>query len=310
MRVVIAVGGNALLPRGGKLDAEVQMQRVSRLAPALGVLARHHQVAIVHGNGPQVGLLAVESQSDHTLSAPYPLDGLVAETQGLIGYWLQQAVSNESGRPAVTLVTRTVVDADDPAFTHPTKFIGPTYDRAVAEELAARHDWTVRADGPVWRRVVASPEPREILELDAAGRLLASGTTVILGGGGGIPVAYREDRFSGVPAVVDKDLVAALAAEQLDADLFVILTDVPGILDGFGTADEHLLRDITIEDLAGLDLPSGSMGPKAEAVRRFVSATGRRAAIGSLDELAAVVDGRSGTQVVARRQAVPGVAAP
>jgi carbamate kinase len=297
MRIVIAVGGNALLPRGARLDAAVQLAQLSKVAPELGAIAHANQVVIVHGNGPQVGMLALESGADPALARPYPLDDLVAETQGMIGYWLQQEVSRHSHRPAVTLITRTLVDAADPAFAEPTKFIGPAYDRSVAESLAAVHGWTVRPDGAVWRRVVASPTPYEVLELNAADRLLECGCTVVMGGGGGVPVAYRDGRLSGIEAVVDKDLVAGEIAEQLYADLFVVLTDVPAVMTGFGTAEETPVGQISAEALDRLELPAGSMGPKAAAVAKFVRNTGHRAAIGSLDELAAVVDGRAGTQV-------------
>jgi carbamate kinase len=268
------------------------------VAPALGELARHHEVVIVHGNGPQVGLLALESQADRTLTSPYPLDALVAETQGMIGYWIQQAVANHTDKPVVTLVSRTLVDADDPAFAVPTKFIGPAYDRPVALELAARYGWVVKPDGDVWRRVVASPEPHEIVEIDAAERLLTGGTTVVLAGGGGVPVVYRGDRLVGVEAVVDKDLAAEIAAEALDADLFVVLTDVPAVMQGFGTESAAPIHEISAAALETLHLPAGSMGPKARAVVRFVRETGRRAAIGALEDLAAVVAGAAGTQVL------------
>lgn len=298
MRIVVAVGGNALLPRGGRPDASVQRAQLAKVAPALGRLARDHQLVVVHGNGPQVGMLALESGADPALTSPYPLDDLVAETQGMIGYWLQQAIANESGRPAVTLISRTLVDRDDPAFAQPTKFIGPVYDQQTARRLAAEHGWTVRRDGRRWRRVVASPTPYEIIELDHARRLLESGATVVLAGGGGIPVVYCGDRLVGVEAVVDKDVVAGDIAEQLYADLFVVLTDVPAVMTGFGTADQRPLGVVGPEELAELDLPAGSMGPKVRAVTKFVRNSGRRAAIGALDELDAVVAGTAGTQIV------------
>lgn len=297
MRVVVAVGGNALLPRGARLDADVQLAQLGKAAPALGALARSNDVVIVHGNGPQVGMLAVESGTDGELSAPYPLDDLVAETQGMIGYWIQQAVANHSGKPAVTLVTQTLVDHDDPAFRDPTKFIGPGYDRDQAQRLAAEHGWTVKPDGDRWRRVVASPVPYEVVETELASRLLDVGTTVILAGGGGVPVVYRGDQLVGVEAVVDKDLAAAVVAERLDADLLVILTDVAAVMTGYGTAAEAPLADVTPDQLAELELPAGSMGPKVHAVVSFVRHTGRRAAIGSLAELDGVVRGTHGTQV-------------
>lgn len=298
MRIVVAVGGNALLPRGAALDAEIQQSQLAKVAPGLGRLAREHELVVVHGNGPQVGMLALESSADPALSAPYPLDDLVAETQGMIGYWLQQAISNESRLPAVTLISRTLVDREDPAFAHPTKFIGPAYDQGTARRLAAEQGWTVRRDGRRWRRVVASPAPYEIVELDLVARLLSSGATVVVAGGGGVPVIRVGDRLVGVEAVVDKDLVAGDIAEQLYADLFVVLTDVPAVMTGFGTPEARPIGTVGPEELAELDLPDGSMGPKVRAVTKFVRNSGRRAAIGALDDLDAVVNGSAGTQVV------------
>lgn len=297
MRIVVAIGGNALLPRGGKLDAAVQLKQLAKAAPALGALARENELVIVHGNGPQVGMLAVESSADTGLSAPYPLDDLVAETQGMIGYWLQQAVANHSGRAAVTLISQTLVDHDDPAFENPTKFIGPVYDQQTAERLAAELHWSIGQDGAHWRRVVASPTPYEVVESVIAAKLLEIGTTVILAGGGGVPVIYQGDQLVGIEAVVDKDLAAAVVAEQICADLFVILTDVPAVMNGFGTAEATRIGTATPGDLESLVLPPGSMGPKVSAVVKFVRSSGRRAAIGSLDELEGVVAGTHGTQV-------------
>lgn len=308
MRIVVAVGGNALLPRGGRLDATVQLEQLGKAAPALGALAGEHQVVVVHGNGPQVGMLALESSVDGELSAPYPLDDLVAETQGMIGYWLQQAIGNHSGQPAVTLVSQTLVDAGDPAFSDPTKFIGPVYDQETAELLAARHGWAIRQDGAGWRRVVPSPAPVEVIETELAGHLLDLGATVVLAGGGGAPVVYRGDRLVGVEAVVDKDLVAALIAERLGADLFLVLTDVPAVMTGFGTPQQQPIGQTTPDALDDLDLPAGSMGPKVQAAVRFVRSCGRRAAIGSLDDLDDVVAGVTGTQVTPSPQGDPVIA--
>jgi carbamate kinase len=304
MRIVIAVGGNALVPRGARLDAAAQREQLAKVAPALGRLARDHHLVVVHGNGPQVGMLALESDADPALTTPYPLDDLVAETQGMIGYWLQQAIANESGRPAVTLISRTLVDPGDPAFANPTKFIGPQYDGPTADRLAAEHGWTMKQDGRRWRRVVASPTPYEVIEIDLAGRLLSGGATVVLAGGGGIPVAYRGDRLVGVEAVVDKDVVAGDIAEQLYADLFVVLTDVPAVMTGFGTAKARPIHLASPEELAALELPEGSMAPKVRAVTKFVRNSGRRAAIGALEELDAIVAGTAGTQITRVRDRV------
>ncbi|MET0997698.1 MAG: carbamate kinase [Marmoricola sp.] len=297
MRVVIALGGNALLHRGERPDAAPQLDQVARVAAPLARIAREHEVVLVHGNGPQVGLLALESAADRSLSRPYPLGDLVAETQGLIGYWLQQAIGRTMDGLVVTLVTQTVVDADDPAFASPTKFVGSVYDEPEANALASEHGWTFARDGDSWRRVVASPIPQRIVETETADLLLRRGTTVVLAGGGGVPVVTGEHGLEGVEAVVDKDLAAALVAREIGADLLVILTDVPAVMVDFGTPDQRPLGAVTVDDLAGQSFPSGSMGPKIDAVCQFVRATGSRAAIGALDDAAAVFAGTTGTQV-------------
>ena len=297
MRIVIALGGNALLHRGERPDAAPQLDHVARVAGPLAELAAVHEVVLVHGNGPQVGLLALESAADRSLTRPYPLGDLVAETQGLIGYWLQQAIGRTLTGRIVTLVTQTVVDADDPAFASPTKFVGSVYDEPEAKNLAAEHEWTFAEDGTSWRRVVASPVPRRIVETETADHLLRLGTTVVLAGGGGVPVVQGEHGLEGAEAVVDKDLVAALIAQELGADLLVVLTDVPAVMTAFGTPEQRPLGDVTPDELDGQQHTSGSMGPKIEAVCQFVRATGRRAAIGALDDAAAVFVGSAGTQV-------------
>jgi carbamate kinase len=298
MRIVIALGGNALLRRGEKPDAAIQLAHLVAAAPALAKIAAEHELVLVHGNGPQVGLLALESIADTSLSRAYPLSDLVAETQGLIGYWLQQALTNAGlGHPIVTLVTQTVVSADDPGFEHPSKFIGSGYTEDKAHQLAKRNNWTIRRDGNSWRRVVASPKPQRIVELDAAEILLHNHTTVILAGGGGTPVTEGPHGLTGVEAVVDKDYVAAMVATQLKADLLVMLTDVAAVYVAFGTADQRPLDGIGLTDLDKLSFPAGSMGPKVAAARLFVEATSGRAAIGSLDDATAVVAGSAGTQI-------------
>lgn len=297
MRIVIALGGNALLHRGERPDAAPQLDQVAKVAGPIADLARAHEVVLVHGNGPQVGLLALESAADQSLSRPYPLGDLVAETQGLIGYWLQQAISRTLASPVVTLVTQTVVDANDPAFAHPTKFVGSVYDDLEAKTLETEHDWTFARDGQAWRRVVASPRPRRVVETSTADLLLSSGVTVVLAGGGGVPVTEGPHGLEGIEAVVDKDLVAAHVAEELNADLFVVLTDVAAVMVGFGTPEQKPLGEVTPSELTGHQFPAGSMGPKIEAVCQFVEATGHRAAIGSLDDVASVVSGGAGTQI-------------
>lgn len=301
MRIVIALGGNALLRRGEKPDAAIQLAHLVSAAPALAEIAAEHEVVFVHGNGPQVGLLALESLADTSLSRSYPLSDLVAETQGLIGYWIQQALINAGlSRPIVTLVTQTLVDGKDPRFRSPDKFIGSGYGEDEAHRLAVRNGWAVRRDGNSWRRVVASPEPLRIVELDAAALLLENHVTVILAGGGGVPVTKGDDGLTGIDAVVDKDFAAALIATQLDADRLVMLTDVPAVYLHYGTPNEQPLREIRPADLDDHEFPTGSMGPKVAAARQFVENTRGSAAIGSLADATAVVAGATGTQLSPR----------
>ncbi|WP_022886163.1 carbamate kinase [Glaciibacter superstes] len=297
MRLVIALGGNALLHRHEPPEAATQVARLALAAPALARLAVQHQVVFVHGNGPQVGLLARESTDDATLTAPYPLAALDAETQGLIGSLLTQALHNAGlAGPIVTLVTHTVIDADDPAMGEPTKFIGAVYDHHRAHRLAADHGWDIARDGDGWRRVVFSPLPQRIVELHAGATLLDTGATVIMGGGGGIPLTDH-DGYTPVEAVIDKDHTAALLARALGAEQLVILTDVPGALTDYGTPDERVIGDTTPGLLRALPFPAGSMGPKVDAACTFVENTGKPAAIGALEHAEEVVDGIVGTQI-------------
>jgi carbamate kinase len=292
MRIVAALGGNALLRRGEPLDQATQRRNASAAASALAPLAAEHELVITHGNGPQIGLLALQSELDHD-HGPTPFDVLGAETEGAIGYVLQQELMNAlPGRPMATLLTQTVVAADDPRLLEPTKPIGPVYDAAVGRAIAAEHGWTMRPDGGGLRRVVGSPLPLDLVELPVIATLVEAGVLVICAGGGGVPVVREGERLLGVEAVVDKDLTAALLAERLDADVLLLLTDVEGVF-----VDGRTLADAAPAELAALDLPAGSMGPKAAAAGRFVARTGRRAVIGSLTDAAALVDGRAGTQV-------------
>ncbi|KAB1976916.1 carbamate kinase [Streptomyces triticiradicis] len=300
MRIVIALGGNALLHRGERPDADAQEANIDRVAPALAALALEHEVVVTHGNGPQIGLLAMESAADPALSAPYPLDLLGAQTEGMIGSLLVRALHDAlPGRRAAALVTHTLVRADDPAFARPAKFVGQVYSRKTAEELARRLGWHIAKDGTGWRRVVPSPPPERILETDTIHELLAGGTLVVCAGGGGIPVTADNDTgaLRGVEAVVDKDLTAALLAEDLKADFLLILTDVPCVYDGYGTPDPKPVLDATPADLRQGGFPDGSMGPKTEAAARFVERTGALAAIGALDAAYEIVHGKSGTLV-------------
>jgi carbamate kinase len=254
---------------------------------------------ITHGNGPQVGMLALESAHDPAISRPYPFDVLGAQTQGMIGYWLIQALQNAlPRRPVACLVSRTLVGRDDPAFGQPSKFVGPVYDEPRARALAAAHGWEIRRDGARWRRVVPSPEPAELLDLPAIRTLLGTRAIVICAGGGGIPVvADGAGGTHGVEAVVDKDQTASLLARQLDADALLLLTDVAAVMDGYGTPQARPIRRATPAELRARVFPAGSMGPKADAVCRFVEATGKPAAIGRLGDAQALLAQQAGTVI-------------
>jgi carbamate kinase len=299
MRVVAALGGNALLERGEKPDADIQESHVQRAVAALTPLARAHDLVLTHGNGPQVGMLALESERDPALSRPYSFDILGAQTQGMIGYWLARALRGAvPGKAAGCLICQTLVDPADPALANPAKFVGPVYGQAQARRLAAEHGWVVRRDGTAWRRVVPSPEPVEIVELPLIQILVDRGTLVVCAGGGGIPVtADASGELHGVEAVVDKDLTAALLARAVNADVLLLLTDVEAVIDGFGTPDARPIRHATASELRARAFPAGSMGPKVEAASRFVEATGRTAAIGRLDAAEALLAGETGTTV-------------
>lgn len=301
MRIVIALGGNALLQRGDRPDASIQLLHVRAAAQALAPLAREHDLLICHGNGPQVGMLALESATDPALTTPYPLDDLVAQTQGMIGYWLIQSLHNAGvDKPILSLITQTQVDPADPAFADPSKFIGREYSQEHAQELAKQHGWTVAADGDRWRRVVASPEPQRIIEQASVNGLLDTGAVVICGGGGGAAVTENsQGHLAGTEAVVDKDYVAALLAIAIAADRLLVLTDVPAVMTDFGTPEAAPLTQVSLQELAGMSFPAGSMAPKIEGCRRFVAATGGSASIGSLTDAAALLAGTAGTTITA-----------
>jgi carbamate kinase len=301
VRVVAALGGNALLERGEPPDSDVQQAHIARAVRALAPLAGDHDLVITHGNGPQVGLLAMESARDTALTRPYPFDVLGAQTQGMIGYWLVQALQNAlPGRLAGCLVCRTLVSADDPAFANPAKFVGPVYAEARARQLAAEYGWQVRRDGNAWRRVVPSPEPAELLDLPLISELVRTGAIVVCAGGGGVPVTRDAAGFlRGAEAVVDKDLTAALLARALHADALLLLTDVDCVQDQYGTQQARPIRLATPSVLRALQFPAGSMGPKVDAACRFVEATGAMAAIGRLDDAEALLHRKAGTIVAA-----------
>ncbi|WP_374574676.1 carbamate kinase [Phenylobacterium sp.] len=297
MRLVVALGGNALLKRGEPLAAEVQKRNMQAAAGPLARACAAFQTTIVHGNGPQVGLLALEAHA-YKAAPPAPLDVLGAESQGMIGYVIAQELRNaDPGREVVALLTQTVVDPDDPAFQRPSKPIGPVYPAAEAESLRAR-GWSLAPDGDGVRRTVPSPAPIDIVELAAIESLLAAGAVVVCAGGGGVPVRrLAGDRLEGLEAVIDKDLTAALLAARLGAERLVILTDVDGVYLDWGTDDARRLGEITAAELRGHAFAAGSMGPKAAAARLFVERTGKTASIGALTDAEAVIAGRAGTLV-------------
>jgi carbamate kinase len=299
VRIVAALGGNALLRRGEKPDAYVQAANVQRAVAALAPLADEHELVLTHGNGPQVGVLALQSAHDPNLTSPYPFDVLGAQTQGMIGYWLLQSLQNElPGRQVAAIINQTLVSAADPAFADPSKPIGEVYDEATAKRLAAERGWVVKPDGDQWRRVVGSPRPQRVVETRLIRLLLGSGAVVVCAGGGGVPVIRNErGQLEGVEAVVDKDLTASVLAEALDADVLLILTDVPHVVRGFGTPDAEPVLRATPASLQREDFASGSMGPKVDAACRFVELTGDMAAIGRLEEAQEVLAGRAGTVI-------------
>ncbi|MGZ8734672.1 MAG: carbamate kinase [Acidimicrobiia bacterium] len=305
MRIVIALGGNALLERGTRPDADVQVTNVRQAIASLAPLARDHELVLSHGNGPQVGLLALESALDPTLTRPYPFDALGAQTQGLIGYWLLQELENACpDRPVAALVTQTLVSAADRAFTDPTKFVGAVYPERAAHTLAEARGWSVARDGTGWRRVVPSPAPERVVEAPVIRLLVEAGVIVVCAGGGGVPVIRDErGRLRGIDAVVDKDLTAALLAEDLDADILLLLTDVAAVEANFGTPHARPIRRATPQELRQHAFPAGSMGPKVAAACRFAERTGRAAAIGALADAEAILAGRAGTMLAASRDA-------
>ena len=299
MRIVIALGGNALLQRGQPMTAENQRANIRVAAERIAAIAPGNQLVIAHGNGPQVGLLALQDAA-YTEVDPYPLDVLGAETEAMIGYVIEQELGNllPFEQPFATLLTQIGVDPYDPAFGNPTKPIGPIYDKATAEALAAEKGWSIAPDGEHFRRVVPSPKPKRIFEIRPIRMLVDAGVIVICAGGGGIPTMYGEDgKLRGVEAVIDKDLASSLLAEELDADMLVIATDVDGVYTGWGTPEQKKLGRVTVDEVIGMNLPAGSMGPKVSAACQFAAKTGREAVIGSLSDIDKIVAGDAGTRV-------------
>jgi len=306
VRVVAALGGNALLQRGQPLTAENQRANARTACAALAPVALEHELVIAHGNGPQVGLLALQG-SAYTAVETYPLDILDAQTEGMIGYIIEQELGNllPQARPLATLVTMIEVDGADPAFGNPTKPIGPVYGKDEADRLAADKGWAFKPDGDSFRRVVPSPAPKRIFEIEAIRSLLEQGAVVICAGGGGIPTRYTDEpvpagrRLVGVEAVIDKDLASALLAIDLDADVLLIVTDVDASYADWGTPEQRPIRRADPATLREQGFAEGSMGPKVLAACQFVEKTGKRAVIGSMSDTPALLTGDAGTTVTA-----------
>jgi carbamate kinase len=301
MRIVVALGGNALLKRGEPMTHDVQRANIRVAAKAIAPVAQQHQVVLAHGNGPQVGLLALQASAYKDVEA-YPLDVLGAQTEGMIGYMIEQELGNllPFEVPFATILTMVEVDPNDPAFQNPTKFVGPVYTQEEADHLKAEKGWVFKQDGAKWRRVVPSPLPKRIFEIRPVQWLLEHGTLVICAGGGGIPTMYeagKERSLTGIEAVIDKDLASELLARELNADLFVIATDVDGVYLDWGKPEQRRLGKVTIQELKAHPFPAGSMGPKVSAAIQFVEMTGKRAAIGSLQDIEKIVAGEAGTNV-------------
>lgn len=310
VRIVVALGGNALLKRGEPMTSEVQRANVRIAAEALAPIASEHQLVISHGNGPQVGLLALQGAA-YKPDEAYPLDVLGAETEGMIGYMIEQELGNLLPFEAAfaTLLTMVEVDAGDPGFKNPTKFVGPVYGKADADRLAVEKGWMFKQDGVKWRRVVPSPLPKRIFEIRPIKWLLDRGVIVICAGGGGIPTMYEPGshrKLIGVEAVIDKDLCSGLLARELGADLFVMLTDVDAVYMDWGKPAQKPIRRTSPAALAGITFAAGSMGPKVEAACRFAAETGKVAAIGALKDLRRIIAGEAGTTVAPRGNTVYG----
>ncbi len=299
MRVVVALGGNALLQRGQALSAENQRENIRVAAGQLAAIHEKHELVIAHGNGPQVGLQALIDAA-YTEVEAYPLDVLGAKTIGMIGYIIEQELGNiiPYEDHIITVLTQIVVDPADPAFQNPTKPVGPVYDRAEAERLKKEKGWSIMPDGEYFRKVVPSPLPQRIIEIDTIKMLVDHGVVVICAGGGGIPVAYDEDsKLFGVEAVIDKDLASGLLARGLDAEMFVMLTDVSGVFVDFGTENQRLIKAAHPDAIEKLSFAAGSMGPKVSGACNFVRETGFKSAIGRLSDLEGIMDGTAGTLI-------------
>jgi carbamate kinase len=301
MLVVIALGGNALLQRGQPMTERQQRANAKRAARALAEVAREHTIVITHGNGPQVGLLALQSAA-YSEVEPYPLDALGAQTEGMIGYLIERELGNllPYEQPIATVLTMIEVDANDPAFQHPTKPIGPVYSREQAEHMTKERGWAMAPDNDKYRRVVPSPLPKHIFEIKVIEMLVRNGVIVICAGGGGIPTVYREGRIlEGVEAVIDKDRAGALLAEELKADAYLMLTDVNAVYTDWGKPGARAIRRTSPDAIEALSFAVGSMGPKVEAACDFVRQSGGIAAIGSLEDAGKMLAGTAGTTFAA-----------
>lgn len=298
-KIVIALGGNALLKRGEPLEAQIQRDNIAIAAQAIAKVAQNNQVVITHGNGPQVGLLALQAEA-YTKVRPYPLDVLGAETEGMIGYLLEQQLRNYlPERQIVTLLTQIEVDPQDPAFLRPTKPIGPVYTELEAQKLAFERKWAIAPDGEFYRRVVASPEPKQIIELSTIKFLVDAKAIVVCAGGGGIPVIVTENgEIRGVEAVIDKDLAASLLAQLLQADGLLLLTDVDAVYQDWGKPSAKPFGKITPSEIKSYQFAPGSMQPKVEAACRFVEATGGFTGIGKLEDGDRILRGEAGTLII------------
>ena len=298
MRIVVALGGNALLRRGQPMTAENQRENVRIASKALAPITEGNQLVISHGNGPQVGLLALQSAAYEEVEA-YPLDVLGAQTEGMIGYMIEQELGNllPIEVPFATILTMVEVDPEDPAFQNPTKPIGPIYTYEDSKLLETEKGWTMKPDGEYWRRVVPSPEPHRIFEMRPIHWLLEKGTIVICAGGGGIPTIFNsKGNLEGVEVVIDKDRASSLLAFELEADLLIMATDADGVYLNWGTDSAKKILTTTPDEIEKHEFEAGSMGPKVEAACDFVRRTGQRAVIGSLADLPAMVAGNAGTQ--------------
>ena len=295
MKIVITLGGNALLRRGEVMSAENQQLNIKHACQSIVKVAKNHHVVLGHGNGPQVGLLALQSESYKAVPA-YPFDILGAESQAMVGYMFAQELRNQLGGADVAcVITQSIVDAKDPAFSNPTKFIGCVYSKEESEKIAKEKGWVMKEDGPYYRRVVPSPKPKKIVEMPVIRSLVDSGVMVISAGGGGVPVMEKDGRLIGLEAVIDKDFAGSILASELNADLLIIATDVEGVYVGWGTENQQMIKQISPKSLLEMGFAAGSMGPKVFAACEFVQKTGNTAIIGALENIEQMVAGKSGT---------------